>query len=202
MDKGELSIEEIRHIAFRTSGQSHNIVLMADRYGKLTSAKFGRAIGVIKNPHWIKIQRLRDDIFDPKNLDHVPAIRWGLDHESVAIDEYQNMSGTILKPTGVCMFRNNIMGASPDGLVYTDPHAVCAVGIIEMKCPYSLREVNVECNSKWHHHLPYLSCNIDLKKTQDYYHQIQGAMTAVGVEWCDVLIWTPSNVKVQRIYRE
>ena len=76
MDK-ELRIEEIREIAFRTTGQSQNSDWMAHRYAKLTSSKFGRAISVIKNPHSTNIQRLRDDIYAPKNLDHVPAIKWG-----------------------------------------------------------------------------------------------------------------------------
>ena len=78
------------------------------------------------------------------NLDHVPVIRWGLDHESVALDADQNMNVSIVKPTGVWMFRNNIMGASPDGLVFTDPHGACAVGILEVKCTYSMRDLNVE----------------------------------------------------------
>ena len=202
MAQRELSIEEIRDIAFRTTGQSHNNAWMAHRYGKLTSSKFGRAISVIGNPHTTNIQRLRDDLFTPKNLDHVPAIKWGLDHEPVAIDAYHNMTSNVVKPTGLWMFRNNIMGASPDGLVYTDPHAPSAVGIIEVKCPYSLRDVTIECNLEWHHHLSYLDCNNELKKTHDYYHQIQGAMAAVGVEWCDFVIWTPRNVKVQRIHRD
>ena len=79
------------------------------------------------------------------------------------------------------MFRNNVMGASPDGLVFTDPHAACAVGILEVKCPYSLRDVKVEYPAQWHNYLNYIDCNNNLKKTHDYYHQIQGAMAAVGV---------------------
>ena len=65
------------------------------------------------------------------------------------------------------MFPNNITGASPDGLVFTDRHGACAVGIIEVKFPNSLREVKSECKSEWHHYLPYLYCNNELKKTHD-----------------------------------
>ena len=84
------------------------------------------------------------------------------------------MTGSIVKPTGVWMFRNNMMGASPDGLVFTDPHAACAVGILEVKCPYSMRDVKIECTSKWHHHLTYLDCKNMLKKTHAYNYHIQG----------------------------
>ena len=62
--------------------------------------------------------------------------------------------------------------------------------------------MKIDCGSEWHHHLAYLDCNNELEKTHDYYHQIQGTMTAVGVEWCDFVIWSPSNMKVQRIYRD
>ena len=98
----------------------------------------------MRNPHSTNIQDLRDELFAPKNLDQVPAIKWGVDHEPVAIDAYQNATGSIVKPTGVWMFHNNLMGASPDGLVFTDPHAASAVGILEVKCPYSMRDVKVE----------------------------------------------------------
>ena len=94
------------------------------------------------------------------------------------------------------------MGGSPDGLVFTDPHGACAVEIIEVKCPSSLGDLKIECASEWHHHLAYLDCNNEFKKTHDYYHQIQGTMTAVAVEWYDFVIWSPSNMKVQRIYHD
>ena len=118
-----------------------------------------------------------------------------------ATDAYQNKTGSIVKPTGVWMFRNNIMGASPDGLFFTDPHGACAVGILEVKCTYSMRDVKVEYPAEWRNYLNYLDCNNDLKKTHEYYHRI-GAMAAVGVEWCDFVIWTPRNVKVPRIKRD
>ena len=202
MNNRELSIEEIREIAFRTTAQSHSSDWKAHRYGKLTSSKFGRAIYVIRNRHSTKIQHLRDDIYAPKYLDLIPAIEWGVDHESLAIDTYQNTSGRIVKPTGHWMFRINIMGASPDGLFFTDNHGACAVGILKVKCQSLVRDVKIECASDWHHHLTYLDCRNELKKTHDYYYQIKVAMALVGVDWCDFVIWTRSNMKTQRIRRD
>ena len=96
------------------------------------------------------------------------------------------------------MFRNNIMDASPDGLVFNDPHGACAVGIR----PYSMRDVKSECPSEWHHHLTYLDCRNELKKTHDYYQKMQGAMAAVGLDWWDFVMWTQTNMKIQRIRRD
>ena len=42
----------------------------------------------------------------------------------------------------------------------------------------------------------------ELKTMHNYYHQIQGGMAAVGVDWCHFVIWTPSNMKIQRIPRD
>ena len=36
------------------------------------------------------------------------------------------------------------MGDSPDGLVFSERPAACAVGIIEAKCHYSLRAVKID----------------------------------------------------------
>ena len=73
-----------------------------------------------------------------------------------------------MKPRGIWMFHNNVMCASPDGLIFTDPSAASAVGILEVTCAYSMREVELDCDSEWHHHLHYLDCNNELKKTHDY----------------------------------
>ena len=54
------------------------------------------------------------------------------DHESVAIDPYHHTRCNVVKPKGIWLLHNNIMGASPDGLVFTDPHAACAVAILEV----------------------------------------------------------------------
>ena len=97
MDKRELSIEEIRYIAFRTTGQSRNSEAMTHVYGKLRSSQFGRAIPVMRKPPIDQIQHLGDNFYAPTNLLHVPSSKWGLDQESVAINADQNFNGTILK---------------------------------------------------------------------------------------------------------
>ena len=196
MSQRVLSRVEIQDVAFRTTGQRNNSRWKAQRYGKLTSSNFGRAIAVMENPHLTNVQRLSNDLYNSKNLDNIAAIRWGVNHESVAIYAYQHMTGRVVKPTGIWLFHNNIMGASPDGLVFGDQHNASAVGILEVKCPYSLRDTEIGCDSEWQHHLHYLDCNNELKKTHEYYHQIQGAIAAVGVQWYDFVIRTPRRVKL------
>ena len=51
-------------------------------------------------------------------------------------------------------------------------------------------------------YLSSLNCNINLKMNNEYYHQIQGPMPAVGVYWCDYVMWTESNMNIHRIPRD
>ena len=148
MSQRVLSRAEIQDLAFRTTGQRYNTGWKAQPYGKLTSSNFGPAIGVMENPHLTNLQRLSNDLYNPKNLDNIPAIRWCEDQESVAIDASHHRTGRVVKPTGIWMFHNNIMGASPDVLVFEDPHLASAVGILEVKCHYSLRDTEIGCDSE------------------------------------------------------
>ena len=195
----ELTLLQIRDIALKTTGQRTNPLWQQYRHGRLTASNFGRAIRILNRRSAGEIQRMKQDMYNPKSLDNIPAIRWGVKHEARAIDEYVSLTGAIVKPSGLWLYSNRVMGASPDGLVFADTHATAPIGIIEVKCPYSMRNVSVVWDTDWRDHLRYLDCNSELKKNHDYYHQIQGTMYAVGVQWCDFVIWTPSKLRIQRI---
>ena len=122
--------------------------------------------------------------------------------ESQGIDEYVKKTHAIVRPTGIWLFPNGVMGASPDGLVYQHLHAADPIGIIEVKCPYSMRSVKLQSETQWHTYLNYLNCMNCLKQDHPYWHQIQGGMAAVDVQWCDFIIWTPNQILIKRINRD
>ena len=184
--------DQIKQIGFETTGQRDNYQWKQTKMGKLTSSNFGQAIAAIHNPHPSNIERLREVIYFPKDLSRIPAIQWGTDHENDGIDAYVGLSGYIVKPTGVWLYDNGCMGASPDGLVYPSKDATTPCGIVEIKCPYSLRNTEIKATFMWSQ-LPYLTERAQLKRNHDYYHQVQGAMYAVRVPWCDFCVWTPKN---------
>ena len=200
--ESSLTVAEIRDIAFKTTGQSKSDFWMDYRNGRLTASNFGRAVSVMRNPHPTNIQRLQEDIYHPKNLDNIPAIKWGKVHEGQAIDQYAKSMKVIVKPTGIWLFPNSIMGASPDGLVFQGPHDAKPIGVVEVKCPYSLRETDIEDLCDWHTHLKYLDCDNRLKKGTPYWQQVQGQIHAVAVPWCDFVIWTPTNMIVSRTFKD
>ena len=97
------------------------------------------------------------------------------------------------------MFKNNMLGASPDGLIFSDTRPQVIIGVIEVKCPYSMRDVRLGSVNEWHKHLKFLDNDNHLLTKHPYYHQIQGSMNAFEVEWCDFLVWTACQMLIHRI---
>eukprot|EP00960_Hanusia_phi_P034557 751156-Hanusia_phi.AAC.4 len=77
---------------------------------------------------------------------------------------------------GLCIHEDYFwLAASPDGIVKEGNTR----GILEIKCPYSQRIY---------------------KEVPEYYmDQVQGLMAILGCEWTDFVVWTPSEMKVERI---
>lgn len=62
-----------------------------------------------------------------------PVLSWGRKYESIALQEYEERNGNIVKKCGLFISESHpFIGGSPDGLV-----AVATV--LEIKCPYSIR---------------------------------------------------------------
>ena len=60
MEMLELTIEEIRDIAFMTFAQSRNSDCLTRQYGRLNFSSIGQAISVITTRHQTNIRDLRD----------------------------------------------------------------------------------------------------------------------------------------------
>ena len=68
---------------------------------------------------------------------------WGKTHESVARDQYEALhavqhTDSVCQGSGLFLsIEYPMFGASPDGLVQC---TCCGEGLVEIKCPYTLRE--------------------------------------------------------------
>ena len=93
-----------------------------------------------------------------------------------------------MKPIGLWLFGNGFLGASPDGLVFERKWDRDPVGIVELKCAYSLRDVRLNADDEWSKQRKELDCQNRLLPSHPYYHQVQGNMNAVGVFWCDFYV--------------
>jgi len=145
------------------------------RKGKLTASKFGAAAGICPYQSRAKCLRLTLGVEQWKgNLD---ACRWGTVNKKNAIKDYMIRTGNVVVQKGLYEHPDYPwLGGSPDGLVGD-------VGIIEVKCPF--------VNKTPHAKIPPI-----------YYCQMNGLMEIMNKEWCDYVSWTPTAMKVYRVYRD
>jgi len=120
-------------------------------------------------------------LVNPKSFS-TPATRWGQMHEKDAIAKFEEMSHIKVRPCGLFISKEYpFIGATPDALV-------CEVTVLEVKCPYSIREEKISPEI--------LSClelrdgELHLKRSHNYYYQVQTQLLATGRQCCDFVIWT------------
>ena len=90
--------------------------------------------------------------------------------------------------------------ASPDGVV-EDPESNVLNGLLEIKCPYSVRDKVPEEACKNHSFYCYLSedGSVVLRSDHHYYHQIQLQLYVCSRLWCDFCVYTTKGIIVQRV---
>ena len=169
----------------------------------------GSKCGKILNQKTKTTALLRHCLY-PKPLDPLPlSISWGIQNEAVAIDAYikhkhsiGNYSIVVEKCGFIVHPDKGWIGASPDGQV-TDLTAAEPRGLIEVKCPFSKREVSsTEACKDPNFFCELIGSNIHLKRTHQYYHQVQLQLYA-GLDvyhWCDFCVYTRMGISIERIY--
>lgn len=131
------------------------------------------------------------------------ATHYGKCNESKAKASYlQQNRGVHCHECGFVVNKNfAFLGATPDGVVCDEGKT----GIMEIKCPYSARNMTVKdaCTSD---EIRDFFLEIDqnetmcLKKSHSHYAQVQGQLMITGVEFCDFVVYTQSDLFVQRIF--
>ena len=147
----------------------------------------------------------------PKQLS-TSATSWGVTHEPLAIDkytEYQHQHGhddLVVAPSGFLISKTHpFLGASPDSSVYDPSNPVHPYGYLEVKCPFSHRNVTPEdaCKDKQ------FCCAVQdkadgskevvLKRGHLYFAQVQGQMAVGERPWCDFVVYTTQGLSIQRV---
>ncbi|KAH6945159.1 hypothetical protein HPB50_007443 [Hyalomma asiaticum] len=136
-----MSVDEARKLEQTSRQQSQSATWRAARKDRLRASNFGVAVSREK---WTEkgLQNLTTD----RDLSRVRAIQYGVSSEAVAVQKYETTLRTI---------RHNIqtfhcglvvdpgcpwLGASPDRVVW-DPEEQEPHGIVEIKCPYSMKDL-------------------------------------------------------------
>ena len=131
LDKLTVTEQQIDEAETATRGQRDNPMWGILRKGRLTASNFGPVIKTIHSGRSPSKSLMRT-LLGEYDLSELKAIQWGCTHEAIAIKASENLTGKSVSPSGIWLSSSGCLGASLDGLV--------GDSIIEVKCPFSLRE--------------------------------------------------------------
>ena len=134
---------------------------------------------------------------------------WGIANESNAIEAYKkkqqengHLDLTVCKAGFIVSTRYPYLGATPDSTVYDPSSPTEPYGFLEVKCPYTQRNVTpIEACSS-----PGFCCNvhndgkqsISLRREHPYFCQVQGQMAIGEHSWCDFVVHTTKGTEIQK----
>ena len=126
---------------------------------------------------------------------------YGVSNEKIARQMYIKQSTAHVHTCGLVVNPEfPFLGASPDGIVCDGG----ATGIVEIKCPYSIRDLKIPAAvaSAEHRHLVCLEKQgaiIQLKRDHILWYQVQGQLLVTGAPFCDFVCYTKQDLHVERI---
>lgn len=147
------------------------------RKGRITGSNVGAILGL--SPYRTPEDVMRDMVREYHGLEREfkgnVATEYGTYHEAFALADYE----LEYNPVEKCGFitRGKWLGASPDGLVGEN-------GLVEFKCPYSLRNGG---EFKTLEQQPY------------YFAQIQIQLHVTKRKWCDFYQWSSRGHRIERV---
>ena len=137
-------------------------------------------------------------MFSAKEI-HAAPVDYGKRHESVAKGKYlEKYKERHFHDCGFVVNKQfAFLGASPDGKICDDGKT----GIIEIKCPFSARNMTVAtaCEELRDFFMLPVNDTFQLKRSHDYYAQVQGQLMVTGSEFCEFIVYTQCDIQVERI---
>ncbi|KAJ8910420.1 hypothetical protein NQ315_013878 [Exocentrus adspersus] len=88
---------------------------------------------------------------------------------------------------------DKFLEATPDGLV--------AEGLVEVKCPYSARDLTPD-EAIFRRKVTFWKQNGEINETHKWFYQIQGQMMVTRRKYCCFAIWTPKGIKQEVIFKD
>ena len=132
------------------------------------------------------------------------ATEYGRANEAVAMNSYQklmsHMSGEdiFIEPCGLVVHPEfSWLGASPDGYIPGSN------GLVEVKCPYTCRQSSFEATAaekKSRFCLKQTPNGLRLHRSHDYYFQIATQLFVTKAAYCDLVVWSPTQLHIERIF--
>ncbi len=196
--------EEARNIEEATRGQSTCDEWMKERRKRLTASNVGSVAKMRKTTKRSKkVQTLLYSTFRGNK-----ATQYGADNEDKVRQQYvadlvADGNNLELRECGIFISKSTPwLAASPDGVIYDRSNNTSVVGLLEIKCPYSARDISIDEAAKTSSFCLADNDMHKLKHRHDYYYQVQCQLYCVDCEWCDFVVKTGKDIHTQRIYRD
>ncbi|XP_077497958.1 uncharacterized protein LOC144108650 [Amblyomma americanum] len=207
----QVSSQEAIDLEKNTRQQSGSEMWKRARVHRLTASSFGV---MVKRPTWTEkgLQNLTAD----KDLSRVRAVQYGLTNEQPAVQRYVAVmkarghdveafrSGLVVDPSFSVLERHPPLqqcpwlGASPDRLLF-DPCEIPSYGLLEVKCPYSLKGKTPEDMGDGHCLKKDSMGVFRLDRGHEYYYQVLGQMALSGLSWTDFVVFSDQFLIIDRV---
>lgn len=200
LKKLQLSDNDIIQLEKATREQASSTKWAEERKFRFTASKFYAATHRVRNH-----DTFADNLINPKGV-KARSLEHGRKYEPIALIAYEkfmhnrNTSVQVLKCGLVVDKGFPILGATPDARVI-DPSCIHPYGIAEVKCPVTKFNVTPldACTDPNFYMEKCGENSCRLKKSHDYYYQVQGQLGITGAAWCDFIVYTKVGLYVQRI---
>ena len=190
-------------IGKNTRAQSDCGEWYAQRRCRLTSSIFG---SVMNRRKTIYPKSIINKVIKTSHTARNASCQWGTENEHTALLRYHEYKQKN-DPVEICYACGLVvnpkwpwLGSSPDALI-SDAKEKNVYGAAEVKCPASKADISImeACNDKLFC-LELKNGKPSLKKAHVYFFQSQGVMAICQLSWLDFIVYTRSDLHVERIY--
>lgn len=152
----------------------------AARKGRVTASNVGAILGLdpYRNADDVLRAMVREYHGAEREFTGNAATEWGTANEALAKAAFELEFGVTIEPAQFVVHpEHDWLGASPDG--WTGDNM-----IVEIKCPYALRNEPMPLFKP-------------ISEQPHYYAQIQVQLACTGAKWCEFWQWNPFNTSLE-----
>lgn len=196
-----VTADEVKEISRITLNKEKSKFFMGLRRGRISGSNFRSCcVTNFANPSITTINY----IMNPRNLDNVPGITYGIKHRKKALQDYMieamfdhenfeySSCGLIINP------RLPYFVGSPDGIVSCSCHGK---GCVAIKCLKilewggSFEALTVKPNNI----LNQVGNTYVLERDHEIFYQVQLQINLVSLHYCDLVLWSPNDILIIRV---
>ncbi|XP_033729808.1 uncharacterized protein LOC117319004 [Pecten maximus] len=180
-------IDCMRHIEKNTRLQSKSKFWFEQREYRITASNFGSFCRMKEATDPVRTFKQKKKFFTTRSVRH------GLNYEAMAFAKYVEKKPCQNCPVGLVVNpKLPFLAATPDRLVKVDGQ----LRLVEIKCPFSLFQRKTKIENQLRDKNFYLYSEggeVLLRKTHDYYFQVQCQLNLTGIDICDFVVFVPPN---------